>query len=126
MPQAQHKSKKWDYTYDANGNLTEVIYYNWDTITSTWIFGGKGVYFYSLHEISSVELESELKDINIYPNPTTGILNISGLQNTDIQIYDLTGKLLIDKHQVDNQINVSNLQKGIYTLKITNETGTTT
>ncbi len=64
------------------------------------------------------------KAVSIYPNPTNSILYVNGLQNANVQIFDLTGKLLINQQNADNQIDVSNLQNGIYSIKITNESGT--
>jgi len=64
------------------------------------------------------------KAVSVYPNPTNNILYVSGMQNANIQIFDLSGKLLINQQNADNQINVSNLQNGIYSVKITNESGT--
>jgi hypothetical protein len=64
------------------------------------------------------------KAVTVYPNPTNSILYVNGMQNASIQIFDLAGKLLINQQNADNQINVSNLQNGIYSVKITNESGT--
>jgi len=64
------------------------------------------------------------KAISVYPNPTNSILYVNGMENANIQLFDLTGKLLINQQNADNQINVSSLQNGIYSIKITNESGT--
>lgn len=51
----------------------------------------------------------------IYPNPTTGKLNLKLNQNESIksiQIYDQSGKL------ISNQLDLSKSPKGIYTVKI--------
>ena len=58
------------------------------------------------------------KKVLLYPNPTTGILNISGLEMEEelLNIYNLTGVLV--KSQMVNsnhsQINIENLNQGIY------------
>lgn len=69
----------------------------------------------------------ELKDLKIYPNPTTNILNIS-FSTTDIEkikfdIFDLNGRLIQtvsqdNSNQINQQINVENLQTGTYILVI--------
>lgn len=65
--------------------------------------------------------------IKIYPNPADDLLNINSLSekigNASLKIYDLNGRLL--KHKQANfnelqQIDVSQLQSGIYLLKIEN------
>ncbi|QVY67210.1 LamG-like jellyroll fold domain-containing protein [Polaribacter sp. Q13] len=60
-------------------------------------------------------------DFIIYPNPTNGIINIkSDTHIKTIEIYDLQGKKV--KTYVDKKVNISNLNSGIYFLKITTET----
>lgn len=61
-------------------------------------------------------------EINIFPNPTSSILNIKiddQYKIQKIEMFDLEGKIMIRK-QNENQIDVSDFQKGIYILKITN------
>ena len=72
--------------------------------------------------------------ITVYPNPTTGVLNLiqesinnEQLTINNIEIFDIYGK----KHQVSNlksqisnqQINIAHLPAGIYFVKITTEVG---
>ena len=63
-------------------------------------------------------------DLKIYPNPTSGIINISGLEvgETLLNIYNLTGVLV--KSQIVNsnhsQINIENLNQGIYIVQCGN------
>jgi len=75
--------------------------------------------------ISTKITESESKNFNIYPNPTTNMLNIdlSNLSNdksNDILIYDVYGQV-VKQSEINNSkfdINIENLQKGIYFIKI--------
>ena len=65
--------------------------------------------------------------VNIYPNPTTGELIISGeLKIEKIDILDITGKV-VSSHQIttslNHQINISHLSAGIYFVKINTEAG---
>lgn len=69
--------------------------------------------------------ESELeKSIKIYPNPTTGKINIEIHNATvpvDISIMDITGKqIAIYTSFVGKEINLNNYNDGIYTLTISN------
>ncbi len=65
------------------------------------------------------------EQVNIYPNPVTNILNISipNLKsNNKIEIFDYTGKLIINKNNYDNNnfvYDMSNYPSGIYFVKIT-------
>ncbi len=56
------------------------------------------------------------KNIVVYPNPTNNIVNIDGIIVNYVYVYNNVGQL-VDKVQ-NNQINVSNYAKGIYTLNI--------
>ncbi len=56
---------------------------------------------------------------SIHPNPVSTILYINskpGILN--FSIYDMSGKMVMNGKIVDYQINVDNLSKGIYTLKM--------
>lgn len=62
--------------------------------------------------------------VNISPNPAHDRLFITGLteQPALIQFFDVTGKLILEQHGTENTtVNTSNLNKGIYILKISNE-----
>ena len=60
-------------------------------------------------------------NILIYPNPATNKLFIKGLSDvTEISIYDALAKLVLSK-KTSNEIDVTNLKKGMYTIKIVAE-----
>jgi hypothetical protein len=64
----------------------------------------------------------------LYPNPTTGIVNLSNTIDATInsvEILDLNGRLINNvKVNSDNQVNISELSKGIYMMKIISDEGT--
>lgn len=64
--------------------------------------------------------ESELLGFIIYPNPTTGLINI-GNANQYIEVYNIEGRKVIDKYS--NQVNLENYQSGIYYLIIKDDSG---
>ncbi|MDR2206533.1 MAG: T9SS type A sorting domain-containing protein [Flavobacteriaceae bacterium] len=66
--------------------------------------------------------EIEKNKISVYPNPVKDVLTIQGseFKNSKFsEIYDISGKLV--KTFNGNSVNVSALQKGIYILKIDNQ-----
>ena len=75
--------------------------------------------------------ETGTADITLYPNPTTGIVNVhcsmdnaqSG--NVEIRVYDVYGKLIETTHALSQQptaqINLSNYAAGIYIVKLVND-----
>ena len=60
--------------------------------------------------------------LNIYPNPTTGIINLSFVKDyssSKFEVVDLSGKVvLFGKVNNKLELDVSHLTKGIYYLKI--------
>lgn len=70
----------------------------------------------------------ELKNIAIYPNPSTGIYNIStGNKAIDkIEVFDVTGKTIkiinnFSNINTENKLDLNKISNGIYFLKITSE-----
>jgi hypothetical protein len=61
-------------------------------------------------------------EINIYPNPTTGIVNIGTMgisENVSIAIYNSSGKnVYINPAFTGNPINLSGLNNGLYLIKV--------
>jgi len=71
----------------------------------------------------SVE-NQQMKNLSIYPNPTTGVLNISGEINLkSYQLYDLQGRLIQAAELTQPQIDLSKIEKGLYFLQIENQQG---
>jgi hypothetical protein len=69
------------------------------------------------------EIEPSTSEITIYPNPSKDYINIS-VENAEIknvQIYNLTGKLV--KQEKSNKININDLPVGMYIIKVETEAG---
>lgn len=59
----------------------------------------------------------------MHPNPIKGNrLYFETNKDLDIKIYDILGKLIIDKSVISNNnfIDISNIKKGIYLVRISN------
>lgn len=69
--------------------------------------------------------ETSNKLINIYPNPTTDNITIEGITNAKIEIFNLQGQVIKNVNLTGNSANldVSNLTKGMYSIKITSIDG---
>ena len=70
------------------------------------------------------------KRVKVFPNPTDGIVSISGLENLDVRsviIRDLSGRLVsTTKSGVKSgllNIDLNNINKGVYLLEINTSTG---
>lgn len=58
----------------------------------------------------------------VYPNPTTGILNLENIANCEIEVFDITGRMILKKisdNKISNiSIDIHGCNPGIYLLKI--------
>lgn len=77
-----------------------------------------------IREINPISLSPEINKLklNIYPNPTTDILNFNwnNNQTISITIYNTVGQAIMSSEltKTTNKINTSNLSKGIYLIEI--------
>jgi hypothetical protein len=74
--------------------------------------------------------ELSLNSVSIYPNPTTGIANITlspaFVKNSSIEVYDALGKLVMVQALGNelNTINISNLDNGVNMFIVLNSSST--
>jgi hypothetical protein len=64
-------------------------------------------------------------NIRVYPNPTTGLLNISNpnfIKVNRVEVYNIYGQKLSSKF-INNTIDLSNVKSGIYMIKMVDENG---
>lgn len=63
-----------------------------------------------------------LDNTNVYPNPSTGIVNFSSEipQGTPIEVYNLQSKLVGSFLNENNSINLDGVPSGIYIIKVVN------
>ncbi|WP_336964385.1 T9SS type A sorting domain-containing protein [Chryseobacterium contaminans] len=63
------------------------------------------------------------KEVSIYPNPTNGPLSIDLEKNSEVKIYSTDGRILktVQAQKGSNDINISELPKGIYFIKTATE-----
>ena len=77
-------------------------------------------------EVGVGETESEryLDNISVYPNPTTGVLQIDAVDVQRVECYSQMGQL-VGVYENVNELNISDLAKGVYVLRITVPQGVT-
>lgn len=93
---------------------------------ATTIFAGtKGGYLWRrpLSEIAGIKDYNPYANTKIYPNPTSNKVTIinsdATSKETMVSVFNSTGqKVLSDKYTNETQLNVSDLEKGIYILKL--------
>ena len=65
-------------------------------------------------------IENNGSEILLYPNPTTGIINLAVIPNTvSVSVKDITGKVVFCTSEADKmQIDMSHFESGIYLFRI--------
>lgn len=103
------------------------------------ILNRAGIYFdinpvvltnYAENTIALVSVSEVLveKDVNIYPNPTTGMLTVqtTNKQYSSVQVFNTIGQLMLEQAVTAHttQINIQHLVSGIYYIQLKGEHGT--
>jgi len=78
---------------------------------------------FSANSVKWEPTSSKVEDIRkshftVFPNPTIGIFNISGENLTEVEVRDMTGKLIF--HGTGRTIDISEQSIGTYFVKISN------
>lgn len=111
--------KEYEYKWFVEGTAYPAIYYINDEANS----------FKKVRVAKAFEAPSSVSklnsNINIYPNPTSGIINIEETINSEILITDITGKIIFNGINI-TKIDLSNQPKGLYLLKISSNNKTRT
>lgn len=135
-----------EMTFTANGPSDAT--YSWtfpsatpssatgETATTTW--SAAGTYTIILNATRGSEIVAATKDITIttgegigdsdliaielYPNPTTGLININTQGLQQVEVLDVTGRTIVATSS--NQIDLAGNPSGIYTLRIQTAHGT--
>jgi len=125
-------NQTWLTVDDASGSgnstitLTATANPTTATRTATVTVSGDGVSNQTVSVIQDAGttgiIDITKKDFEIYPNPANNVLFINTeTENVLVSIFDLIGNLLINKQATNSEIDISNLQKGIYIVKIENK-----
>lgn len=73
---------------------------------------------------------TESSAFSIYPNPTEGIINLTGINSGTLRIYDMIGQQVfvqvIEPSSETRTIDLSSLAKGMYLVQMKSEEGTFT
>jgi len=102
----------FDYNIPVITNTSQVI------ISDTVIHGNPLV----IHDIKK---ETQVTDIRIFPNPTTGKITVRAEGILGIEVMDITGKNLQGFQNLEglDEIDLSQNPKGIYIIKVTTNNG---
>lgn len=125
------------YEFFGMGNATEVDY-----VKVTWTATGEIEIINNIAANQAIIIkegsgvlssENNLKEtaFSVYPNPSSnGIFKLSVLnqEKVSVQVFDISGRLITKKNNLkdNDQINLSQYQKGIYIARLSSETNNRT
>lgn len=124
-------SPVWKQSYNGMSNVkvTDMDVRNDNAVyASTY---GRGVFsgIFTNASLSVNDVAITASSVKVFPNPSNGQINISSTQFTgkiSIQVADLLGRIVYDKTEEnfisEKSIDLSQLQKGVYIIKLSNET----
>ena len=79
--------------------------------------GGGGGFAYTRSSDPSLNTDfKNITDIFVYPNPTTGLIRTNQDIVSQILVYDLTGKKLMETN--DSSVDLSVFKNGVYIFKL--------
>lgn len=84
---------------------------------------GKVVRTYKISVRAGAESLASNKNISVYPNPTTGIVTIAGIQEGNtIQVYNALGRnmMTVKAGSSKEVVSLNNLINGLYLINVTN------
>ncbi len=116
--------------FDASGNsgLTDIVVDDVAYATANWTNVDAGISF-STSATLGVEDAVLNSKIAVYPNPTQTYLTVQAPTEYTVEsiaVYSITGQRVKYFRNIDNLLDVSNLYKGIYFLRIKTNKGTLT
>ena len=117
----------------TGGDFSEGVLFEFNPLTGDFIkkidfngTNGSSPYYTNLIEVTTSPVTNsnilQKSNINIYPNPTNGIVNLEFEYNNvqKVIVSDITGKQIIEKTSVkqNEQIDLSGFVSGIYIISI--------
>lgn len=114
---------KWVNTYDLDNNIVQTYSYVWNDPSSIWDNSTWEVLCSSITNTNEVQ---DFNDIEIYPNPSNGIV-VLNLKNKahpfeNIKVFTLDGKVVFEHNKFNNNVlDLTFLPNGIYYITIKDE-----
>jgi hypothetical protein len=109
--------------FDLNNDQSSKIFYN---ITGSWQnipYAGTIMLrpVFSTLPFTNINEALEINEIAIYPNPASDFIHINVSNDFIVQIFDLTGRSVLETKTDNEQINISNIPAGIYIIRGSNK-----
>ncbi|MHA7941945.1 T9SS type A sorting domain-containing protein [Formosa sp. 3Alg 14/1] len=117
-------AEKNNLSLSADGGI--VVIGAWQNEGGFSTYGSGHVRVFDLSEVLSVD-SYVLENTNVYPNPTSKVFTVQmdkNIQFKKLSVFNTLGKNILESHQ--KEVNIENLSKGLYYVKIKSDKGETT
>lgn len=86
----------------------------------TWYYGYDQLAIRFHEKIDDAVETITMNDIEMYPNPTSGIVNFNNVENATIEVYNMMGQLVasIENSEENASIDLSGVANGNYVVRI--------
>ena len=59
--------------------------------------------------------------MSVFPSPATSVINITNAEDdTMVRVFNVNGKMVLKANLKGNQLDISNLEKGVYIVDVEN------
>ncbi|MDH6354334.1 hypothetical protein M2132_000662 [Dysgonomonas sp. PH5-45] len=97
-----------NYNYAGNGSLGKDL--------ANFITADTQTYFYSEHQLLSIDNEDKSITVSVFPNPTAGILNINTPEDVKVSIFNMQGIVMLQT--TAKQVDISGFASGVYIVDV--------
>ena len=103
------------------------VFFNDSTKIVSEVAGTNFYYYENTTPVVNVGIENEAvfeTTCTVFPNPTSDFVQINTKEKiAAVEISDVSGKIIGTYTDIDRPISLQTLPKGLYSLKISNDTG---
>lgn len=104
--------------------LNEIISYEYDFATTSWIEEERIILFYSEQTVSGIDEVSQT-NFNVFPNPAKSHIHVQTkdqFSNGTFELFDIQGRKIIDRPIDGNStISIDHIKSGIYFYRISDK-----
>lgn len=117
------RNPEMERPYSFNNAHAYTVEHFW-TVDVDWVLQYMCDYLYYYDQYLGIDNRSQA-NVNIYPNPTEGRIAIEAEQVVSTDVYNAMGQL-VATFGATNQIDITNMPAGVYTLRVRTQNGTAT
>ena len=107
---------KTQFSYVADEYVASEAEYFYDTNTESWLLEDRKFFYYDQLSAVEPEVPGKADALFLYPNPSSGVVQIKLVGQVSIYVYSLSGQLVQKFHMAPSEkiLDLSHLPAGMY------------